>query len=439
MIRPKYRCLVLALCGLSQISLAHTTLLDVYRQAQQSDPIYLQAQQDMLSDKQALPIAIAPNLPQVGFTGVAQRSWANQTGIPTVLSNTQSYTIQATQPLINLANWEGVREASAGAKAAVATFEAAKQNLIVRVAGAYFKVLFAQDTLRFVRAKKLALRRQLDQARQRYKVGLDAITNVYQAKSKYDAAVAEEIGDQLSLTNTLEELRQLTGHYYSDLAKLNGELPLVKPSPNNIKDWVDLATKNNFSLQAQRFATLAKKAEVSVQWAGHMPTLDLNGQYQRNRVLDRSITANAPSEANARSLNLTVTLPLFSGGAVHAATKKAAYDYASSQQALEGAYRNTVVTTRSNFNSIISGISLIKADRQSIFSTQASLKSTEAAYRVGTKTIIEVLNTQTDLFDAQQKHAQDQYQFISDVLALKEAAGSLNEKDLIQINNLLQK
>ena len=325
--------------------------------------------------------------------------------------------------------------AKAQVKAAAATYAAAAQDLMLRTASAYFDVLQAEDTLRYTEAEKAATARELDQAQQRYQVGLDAITDVYNAQASYDAILAREIANKNDILNAREKLREITGVYYENLATLKPNMPLLTPVPNNINTWVNAAVMQNITLQGANYTVIAARENIRVNFAGHMPILDAIASYQRSKPSNQVFIA--PSNSESEQGGLQLSLPIYQGGLVTAQTQQAKYDYQKSIADREDIYRQVYVNTRQSFNNIIAGISKIKADRQTIISNQSSVDSTEAALQVGTRTIVDLLNAQQNLFAAESILSQDQYAYLINTLNLKSLAGTLSAIDLMKINRLL--
>lgn len=417
-------------------------LMDVYQQAAQSDPVYQAAVSTRLSNREALPQSIAVLLPNISGT-------ANTTGNRTAAAgsvnpnkpdgtyhyNSKGYTLTLNQPLINFSDWMQVSQAHYTAKEADATLAAAAQDLIMRVAQAYFNVLYAQDNLRYVQAEKAAYARQLDQEKARYSVGLDAITSVYNAQASYDAAVASEITAQNTLHDNQEALRQLTGQIYPSLDVLKIELPLLTPQPNNVEQWVDTATQHNAQLIASTYTMEAARQNIKINFGDHLPTLSAVGAYGRT-------SSNGPSSTGAgnedgRTIGLQLSVPIFSGGATSSQVRKAQDDFQTASANRENQYRQTMVTTRQKFNDVLAGISKVDADRQAILSAQSSLDSTEESFKVGTRTIVDVLNAEQALYQAKSNYSQDEYSYLVNTLLLKQAAGTLGPNDLVAINHWL--
>lgn len=437
---------------------AHATnLLDVYQQAQVSDPIFQQAVADRLSTKEGVPISAAALLPNAsvfanptvtrsGFAGTNFSSTisnsANFLNPRNSTSRTYAITLTLTQTIFNFAQFTTLASSVALSKSADATLNAALQDLMIRVSNAYFNVLKDEDNLSYADASKLAFAEQLDQAKQQYNVGLKTITDVYTAEAAYDSSVAAYIAAQTTLANDRENLRVITGRYYADLAMLSEKFPLISPAPTNVEAWVNKSLEQNWSIKAAQYSTDSFRQTIRTQFAGHLPTVQLQAsmdrQYGQNiNGYNTFSVRNGPGTQTDRSVGLNISVPIFSGGAVNAQTNQAIYNFQSSQQQLEQTIRNTMNTTRQSYLNVISGISQINADKQAIKSNISSLQGMEASYRVGTETIVDVLNQQQKLFQAQTQYATDRYAFVNNILLLKQAAGTLSFNDLRAINEWL--
>ncbi|MDF2868228.1 MAG: tolC, partial [Gammaproteobacteria bacterium] len=357
---------LLGLLGISTLASA-ADLMEIYNQALQSDPKLQSAYANYLSVKENVAINRASLLPsingQANLKGMRSSYVTQGNSSVTNSYQHQDYSISLTQPIFNFGNWAKLQGASATAKQAQAKYDAASQDLMVRVSKAYFKVLEAEDYLRFTQAEKLATAKQLDQAKQRYKVGLDAITSVYDAQASYDSIVAQEIAAQNDLVNRREELREITGTFHEDLAGLKNQLPLVTPQPANTEAWVETARKQNFNLSAARFAVDTAKQNIRANFAGHLPTLNATAGYNESSQSKNDAINGLRIDNAGSSVGLQLNVPLFAGGSVAAQTRQAQYGYQKSLADLEDTYRNTLDLTRQAYNSINAYISKIKADR----------------------------------------------------------------------------
>lgn len=438
------KCLVtlIAILGFSPSGYA-IDLMDVYKDALENDTQFKDAFNTYMSSTEAIPQARSALYPQVDISGSRGRYVQNSIGFG--LSVDQSYSstqwqVTASQAIFNYQAWMQVKLAKASVKAALATFNASAQDLMLRTARAYFEILLARDTLEFAEAKKIANKRQLDQAEQRFKVGLDAITSVYEAKAAYDQSVAQVISARNNQINKNENLRKLTNHVYEALAPLrNAQIPLIRPEPNDVNEWIDTGLRQNYNYYSTKYAMQAAMDNIKVQAAGSWPTIALegNGNQTLNTIGDNGTSFFVPEKSSQASLRIAVKFPVIQGGLVRSLTRQAQYDFQRASEQMEGAYRDVIVNSRIAFNTIVEGISKVEADRQTVISQRNSLESTEAQFQVGTRTMVDVTNAQQRLFEAQQQLASDQYDLISAILILKSLAGSLNVSDLEEINSWL--
>ncbi|AOW57933.1 TolC family outer membrane protein [Legionella pneumophila] len=418
-----------------------TDLMDIYQQALENDTIFKEAYDNYMSSTEAIPQARAALYPQVGLGSQAGRNY--QDAVAGAFSANQyygnySWQVNASQALFNYQAWAKVAQAKASVKAAQASFNDAAQNLILRTAKAYFDVLFAKDTLDFAEAKKRANKRQYDQATQRFQVGLDAITSVYEAKAAYDQSIATVIAARNNQINQSENLRKLTNHVYETLAPLkDSKIPLVKPEPNDVNQWIDTGLKQNYKLYAAKYNLEVAKDNVKAISAGNWPVFSLQSNASQVHNNASGNTVFIPSKQTQANIAIAMNFPVFQGGLVQAQTRQAQYNFQSTSEKLEQTYRDVVVNSRIAFNTITDGISKVKADRQTVISVQNSLQSTEAQFEVGTRTMVDVVNAQQRLFEAQEQLARDQYDLINSILTLKYLAGTLNVNDLEQINSWL--
>lgn len=440
---------------ISPLSVSAANLLEVYKQAQISDPTFQQAISQRLSTKEGVPISLSSLLPNLSanFNPTIQRQSVSGSSLQTDIAGNSIYprnntqrayllSLSLKQTVFDYAQFANLQGACATSKAADATLNSALQDLMVRTAKAYFTILENEDKLRYTEATKLAYKEQLDQAKQQYDVGLKTITDVYTAQARYESAVADVIAKETDVANARENLRVITGKYYPDLAKLSERLPLVSPSPSNIESWVHTAMQQNWAIKTAQYTTEGKLQNVHQQFAGHLPTAQLQGsvsrQYADNVSSQPSINnRNGPGTINNKTIGLNVNFPIFSGGGVMANTSQATYELQVSQQQMEQTFRDTINQTRQSYMNVMSGISQIKADRQAIKSNISSLEGMEESYKVGTETLVNVLNQQQKLFESQTEYATDRYAYVNHLLLLKQAAGTLSFDDLYALNRWL--
>jgi outer membrane protein len=431
-------CLLLAFFAPSHA----TDLMDVYQQALEHDPVFKNAYDRYMANAEALPQARAALLPQVSAYAQATRNALHvNDGFFTISDtyNSRMWQVTASQAIFNYQAWERVQQAKASVKAAQAAFNDAAQDLILRTAKAYFDALFAQDTLRFAQARKRANNRQYEQAKQRFEVGLDPITSVYEAKAAYDQSVATVIASRNNQINQNENLRKLTNHVYESIAPLRGgKIPLIKPQPNDVNQWIDTGLNQNYKLLSSKYALEAARDNMKALSAGNWPTISLQGNTIETMNQVHGSNPLLPANEKLSTVGVALNFPAFQGGLVHSQTKEAHYNFQASSEQMEQAYRMVQVNSRIAFNTITDGISKVSADRQSVISQKNSLDSTQAQFEVGTRTMVNVVNAQERLFEVQNELANDQYALIHAVLTLKYLAGTLNANDLELINSWLE-
>jgi outer membrane protein len=319
---------------------------------------------------------------------------------------------------------------------------------MVRTATAYFGVLTAEDQLKFAQLNEKSLLKQLDQAEQRYEVGLSAITDVHVARAQHDAAVAQVITAQNAVDTARESLVQITGKDFGDLKKLREQLPLERPQPDQVQAWVDLANTSSPQIASKQHALGAAEHNVGAFRAGHYPTIsasivrtDTPSWGSTNSVIP-GITSSGTFHTNGllgdTTIGVTLAVPIFSGGLVTAQTRQAAFQRDTAQDDLELTRRLVFANTRNAYRAVMAGISEVEATRQAVVSAQSGLDATQAGFEVGTKTILDVLTSQSTLLNAQSAYSQARHQFVLSGLQLKDSAGVLEVKDIEAVNSLLE-
>ncbi|MCE5233200.1 MAG: TolC family outer membrane protein [Mizugakiibacter sp.] len=426
-------------------------LMDAYRDARANDPQLAQADASRLYNNEFPKQAWGALLPQVdatyGFT--RSHSWSSVNalsgGTPVTSSTDRGTTLQGTlsQTLFDWSKFAQVKVGKAQAASGEAQYQAALQGLMLRTAQAYFGVLTATDTLAFAQAEEKALARQLEQAQQRFDVGLSAITDVNEAKAQHDSSVANVIDAQNALDDAREALTQITGKPTADLKRLRDDLPLNPPEPNNLTDWVNTALKQNPSLQAQLHQVEAGQHSVNAARAAHLPTLNAQVTYSNNPVWGNAFgpgfgPLHTNSERSDTAVGVVLNVPIFSGGITQSRVRQAIYQRDQADDLLEQDRRAVVRSTRNAFRSVIAGVSEVEARKQAVVSAQSALDATRAGFEVGTRTIVDVLISQQNLFQAQSNYSQSRHAFVINQLGLKQSAGTIDVKDMEAVNALLQ-
>ncbi|ROV61522.1 outer membrane channel protein TolC [Vibrio ponticus] len=405
------------------------TLADIYNQAKENDPTLLSAAATRDEAFEAINSSRASLLPQIGLSAGYDINRGERNNLDND-SDGWNAGINFTQELYNRSSWITLDTAEKGARQADAAYAAVQQALILRVSQAYFDVLRAQDNLVFVRAEKAAVGRQLEQTKQRFEVGLSAITDVHDAQAQYDAVLADEVLAENDLVNSYEGLREITGQEHSNLDVLDTKRFSASKTAQTIDALLSEAQQKNLSLLSARISQDIAKDNISNASSGHLPTLNLKGGYNLTDI-DGDLGDNDSDNLN---LGLQLEVPLYTGGAVTSATKQAEFAYVSASQDLEKTYRSVVKDVRASNNDISASIGALRAFEQTVISAESALEATEAGFDVGTRTIVDVLDATRRLYDANKSLSNARYNYILSVLSLRQAVGTLSEQDILDIN-----
>lgn len=423
------------------VSVGHAQgLIDIYALAKARDSQVLEAEANFKAALQSSPIARAALLPQVSMTLESNDTSLDTEGITfgvgsaSVDYNTHGYSVRVTQALYNQSFILQLRQARNTVARAKVEYDAAKQDLIIRTSEAYFNVLAAQDNLSFATAEKEAIKRQLEQAEKRFEVGLIPITDVKEAQASYDLSVAREIDAEIQLELSNDALAVITGERLDSFSDLSNRIQLVRPEPTNVDEWIHTAHDNNLSILISEYDTRISQQEIRLNRAQHIPTLDFIATYGDSDT--GGITGTRQVDDSLVGVELTV--PIFSGGRVYYQTKESKHLYQAAVEAQERVRRETTRDTRDAFHNVVAGISRVKAFQRAVESAQIAADATEAGFEVGTRTSVDVLLALRTVFESQRDLAQARYDYILDTLNLKQAAGSLNPDDLLQINAWLE-
>lgn len=449
---------------------AQERLLDIYQRALQNDPLIRQAEANLQAQSQDRPQARSSLMPNVSVSTSRSGRWSEDPNRPLdfvtqepnpFITGTENrggsttWGVSISQTVFNWGNILNLRQADKRVAQAEVEFERARQDLIVRVAQAYFAVLTAQDTLAVQIASRQSFARQLEQAERRFEVGLIAITDVQEAQAAYDTAVADEIGGQRNVASAQEALREIIGAYVADLAGPVDDLPLTPPDPPDAERWVTTALDQNLDLIASRLQTEIAEDGIAIARSSRLPTLSFSTSWsdssswsRRTLVLDpdppfppdEPITQAPRSAQDSRgySWSLNLNMPLYSGGANRASIQRSVYQHRAANEGLERVARQTEREARDAYLSVTSDISRVAALRQALESNRTALQATEAGFEVGTRTSVDLLISQNNLRQAETNYARSRYDYILNVLRLKQAAGTLNLSDLEDIDGWLQ-
>ncbi|WP_417877840.1 outer membrane channel protein TolC [Vibrio sp.] len=425
-----------AALGSISVSAYADSLADIYDLAKQNDPQLLSvaAQRDQAFE--AITSSRSALLPQINLTAGYNLTRGDVEYDSSAFSdasndaNDLTAGINFSQELYNRASWITLDTAEKTARQADATYAATQQSLILRVSQAYFEVLRAQDNLVFVRAEKAAVGRQLEQTKQRFEVGLSAITDVHDAQAEYDAVLADEVLAENDLINSYESLREITGQEHKNLDVLDTDRFSASRSDSPAEDLIEIAKEQNLSLLSSRISQDIARDNISLASSGHLPTLSLDGGYNYGD------TSHSDRDYTTDNFNVGVNLalPLYTGGNVTSQTKQAEYAYVAASEDLEAQYRSVVKDVRAQNNNINASIGALKAYEQSVVSARSALEATEAGFDVGTRTIVDVLDATRRLYDANRNLSNARYDYIISGLQLRQAVGTLNEQDILNID-----
>ena len=422
--------------GLAANAVNAGDLASVYQLAAQNDPTLAAAQATRDATLEQQPIARSLLLPNLSISGEANQT--NQDFKGPLGNNdfgSQAAALQLLQPLYRRDRLIRLDQAKDQVAQADLNLSAAEQDLIIRVATAYFTVLGAQDNLEFSVSEKKAIARQLDQAKQRFEVGLIAITGVHEAQARFDQARADELAAENLLDNAIEALVQITGEYVDTLAVLKREIPLNNPEPSSLEVWAETALAKNPDLLSAQYDTEIAKKQIDFQSSGHWPSLDLVGSYGVAR--SDSGFSQGTNDSDTGTIGLQLNIPLYSGGGVNAATRQAVAQHEASKDVLEERRRSVRAQVRNAYRGVQSSISRVNALEATQVSANSALEATEAGFEVGTRTLVDVLNSQSDLFAAKRDLARSRYDYILNTLRLFQASGSLDESDVALVNTWL--
>jgi outer membrane protein len=414
-------------------------LVQVYAQAEASDPLYKQTIAAYNAVREAKPQARAQLMPVLSLNA---HTASNDQDISTagfgtsgeVGFNRHGYSLDLAQPVFRYDRFLALRQADSQIQQAEAQLNAAQQELIVRVSERYFEVLAAIDNLDFVRAEKISLHRQLEQARQLFEVGLIAITDVQEAQAGYDRSVANEILAENLIENTREALREVTGEYQTGLILLGENMPLVSPQPEVIEEWSRISQEQNMQVIAAKYELETARQNINIQKSGHLPSLDIVAR----KGYESSGGRFGGTQVQDTSIGLELNMPLFQGGMVNSLTREARDLYDQARERLEQQLRAAQRQTRDAYLGVVSGISQVKALNQAVTSSQTALQATEAGFEVGTRTTVDIVASQRALLQSKRDYARARYDYILNTLRLKQAAGTLAPDDLKEINSWLE-
>ncbi len=412
--------------------------METYQLALENDPVLKQALANRRATDEIKYQNIAQMLPQISGRAESNFNRLNNKKINFQGQGLQeyyehSYSLNLTQPIFHWEHWVQLSQADNQIAQAEAQYLAEQQNLITRTSEAYFNILAAQDALEFTIAEKNAIARQLEQAEQRFKVGLIAITDVHEARAGYDKARSDEITAINEVDNAKEALREIIAEQDFLLSSLAMEIPLPSPKPTDIEEWSKNAQQQNLEIiSAFNEAEVARK-KIALERSGHLPQLDLIASHRES-----DNNSSFGLRGDSQQVGLQLNVPIFEGGGVYFRTRQAEQQYIQAKEKLIAKKREIERQVKDAYRGVISSISRVEALKASVISAESALEATEAGFDVGTRTMIDVLTATRNLTRAKSDHSKARYEYIINSIKLKQSASILKVEDIQAINTYLQ-
>jgi len=418
-------------------------LLQIYREGLVSDPTLAAARATWVATHEALPQARSGLLPVMSLLGNAnEQNYYNRLHTNPGVAVTQQfpfygYTVTASQPLYRPQNWITFDQAKVQVNQADYTLASAQQDLIVRVAQAYFDVLLAQFTIELIESQKAAVSENLALAKRNFEVGVATITDTNDAQAKYDQIVAQEVSVQNDLANRMAALRAIIGRTPNSLVRVDTSYEPQLPSPLAIEPWMDRAIHDNYQVRIAQSNFDIATLEIDRQRAAHYPTVDLVASFNQNYsggAATTNISGNFYQDARLGIIGLQLNMPLYQGGLVNSRVRQAIANVDASRQNLESARRSAQLLAQTSYAGVTSGVAQVKALGQALKSAQVSYESNKLGLEVGVRTNLDVLNQQQQVFQTRFNIAQAYYNYIISALKLKQSVGTLSDEDVEKIN-----
>ncbi len=415
------------LAGHSGTSLAGD-LADIYQQALKNDPQLKSAEANYRAGSEDLPQARAGLLPQASLTADTRKIDTD-----TAEYNNHGYTVSLTQPVFDASAWFTFKQGQILTEQALTQFELAQQSLIQRTVEAYLGVLNADSQLETALAQERAIKRRLDQVNAQFEVGLIASTDVQEAQATYDNALVTRISAQGDLDNSYEALERLSGESYQRVASLSPDYPIAAPVPAAPQEWLAKAWQSNLSLKIARYGSESARRAAQAARSDHLPVLSLTAGHDYD-----SGNLSFDDQSKTDSIGLTLSVPLYSGGATESRSRQLQYSLQQAQFDEEDALRNVTQTTRSLLRNLNTNALRVDALKQSIRSSELALKATEEGYRVGTRNVVDVLQAEQQLYSAKRDYASARFDFVSNLISFKLQLGTLSPEDINTLDGWLE-
>ena len=440
----RIRIALFAVASMLSASLAHAeivTLKRTYELAQKNDPQWSAVRNQYQANQQVVDQSRAGLLPQIKLSGNYNYENLDADGYGSDSYTSKGYAASVVQPLFRLDSWHNFQRGKALDSEYTAEFQRSQEDFYLRVLTRYLDVLRARANLTFRKSEEQAISRQLEQSKQRFDVGLVAITDVHEAQAAYDSAVSARISAESDLFVALRILETLAGQKIDDVVDLSENLPIVAPQPMDLNQWINRALANNATLQAAMFAAKAAEQDYKSKRAGHAPTLDLVGTHAYNSteapVSFLNPTVSSP-DTTADTVSLQLNIPLYSGGATSASQRQSKYLSLAATDNEHLARRQVIQDTTNFYQLVVANVSQVNARKQSTISAKVALDATQAGYEAGTRTIVDVLSVQRNLYQAQRDYINARFDYVLNSLRLKQTAGMLTEQELLALEQWMK-
>ena len=449
-VNAPFRPLLLAVLTSSFILPAQAAdLVTITRDALNNNAALASARSEFSGVEAARDVARGGLLPQVNASGSAthneqfeSQGSARNTGTGTGAGanagvgggddsyNTVSLTLEATQALFNAVTRQEVTQAERQIDQQVYLLAATEQQLLIDVASAYFDILRAYEVLEARLAQERAIGRQLEQAREQFEVGLIAITEVEEARASFDQSRADRIAAESNLQVAFEVLEQLTGQRYASIEALGDSMPIAVPSPTDRNYWVEQAIERNPQVLAQQAGIEVSRVGVELARAGRLPTVQAFANYQYADS-DSDVVSGYDTSAQ---VGVSANVPIYTGGSTSASIRQGTFQLESSQYDFESQRRTTIQQVRSLYTQVSNNVETVEARQQAIVSNRSALEATRAGYEVGTRNIVDVLNAEQNLYNAIANYAEARYDYVVNLLSLRQQAGLLDVEAIEEVN-----
>jgi outer membrane protein len=428
--------------GLAGIPASGADLIETYRLAKASDPMFASDRFTLDATQQKVPEARSSLLPSLSTVSSIGRTTGpvQYTGVPAVDRpfNTLVWTVQLTIPVLHVANIVVLRQSHTLVDEAEAQFAKAQQDLILRVAGAYFDVLAARETLEAALAQERAADEQRSAAHRSYEKGVASVTDSHEADSRGELATSQRIAAEATLAARRTDLEKIVGPLSEELAMLRPDSVTPMPEPDDVSAWTATARDNNWQVKGALAASERADLEIIRVASQRLPGIDLVGSYGRNYSSGNDTNPiNYATNADIRQVALQLTVPIIDGGGISAMTREARARSRKALADLEASRRQSIADARDAFMMIRAGVAQIKALQASALAAAESAKGNQVGYQVGIRINSDVLTAQQQLFIARRDLARARYDALMQGLQLKAAAGALTERDLEILNGML--